>query len=212
MKKKRSVTPHGDAIRSARLRKAWTTDALSERADCHIKTIENAERGKAIYANTLASIASALGVEYDSLIARQVEQKKPVEPKKPTKRDLMVATTPIEATFGILARKNQRIKTAWFLDQLRSHMAFQDAVEGVSNRYGQTPAIPDGGVWITLKMTVRDFDQVYAFFCAKNNPDEPFLKVLVLGAQTIPDTYIHNTNLWISPLIWYQPPHSHLYE
>ncbi len=210
MGKKRSVTPNGDAVRIARLRKAWTTDDLSRRTDCAIKTIENAERGKAIYANTLASIASALAVDYESLIARPVA--KPVEQKKPTKRDLMVATTPIEATFGILARKNQRIKTAWFLDQLRSRMAFQDAVEGVSNRYGQTPAIPDGGVWITLKMTVRDFDQVYAFFCAKNNPDEPFLKVLVLAAQTIPDTYIHNTNLWISPLIWYQPPHSHLYD
>lgn len=212
MEKKRSVTPDGDKVRNLRLGKVWKTNDLARSAKCDVKTIENAERGKPIYAITLARIASALGVDYKSLIAKSVEQKRPVEPKKPTKRDLMVATTPIEATFGILARKNQRIKTAWFLDQLRSHMAFQDAVEGISNRYGQTPAIPDGGVWITVKMTVRDFDQVYAFFCAKNNSDEPFLKVVVLGAQSIPDTFIHNTNLWISPLLYYSPPHSHLYD
>ena len=79
MGKKRSVTPNGDAVRSARLRKAWTTDDLAGRADCAVKTIENAERGKAIYANTLALIARALDVEYDSLIARPVEEKKQTE-------------------------------------------------------------------------------------------------------------------------------------
>ncbi len=212
MAKKRSVTPNGDAIRIARLRKVWTTNLLAERADCHVKTIENAERGKPIYANTLALIASALGVDCASLIARPIEQKKPVEPKKPTRRDLMVETSPVEATFGILATKNQRIKTDWFLDQLKSHLTFQDAVDAVSNRYGSTPAVPGGGVWITLKMTVRDFGQVYKLFSAKKNPDEPFLKVVVLAARTIPNTYIHNTDLWISPLLYYKAPHSHLYE
>ena len=213
MEKKRSVTPNGDAIRSARLRKAWTTDDLSGRVDCAVKTIENAERGKAIYANTLASIARALGVEYDSLVAMPVEQKKPMsEQKKPTKLDLIISTTRVDACFGMLAREDQQIDTDWFLDQLKSHVAFKDAVDVISNGYQKNTAIPEGGIWITLKMTVRDFDQVYKCFCAKCTPDEPFLKVVFLAGESIPNPHIPNDFLWRTPLLRYSPPHSHLYD
>lgn len=206
MTKKRSVTPNGDAVRAARLRKAWTTDELAGHTDCAIKTIENAERGKPIYANTLARIASALGVEYDSLIARPVQQ------KKPTKLDTIISTTRIDATFGILAREDQPIDADWFLEQLKTHVAFQDPVDVVSNHYRQTPGIPEGGVLITLKMTVRDYRQVYACFAARDNPDEPFLKAVFLSADSIPNPHIRNEFLWLAPMVWYRPPHSHLYD
>jgi transcriptional regulator with XRE-family HTH domain len=206
MAKKRSVTPSGDAVRKARLRKAWSTDDLARHARCATKTIENAESGKAIFANTLARIASALGVDYDSLIARPVEQ------KKPTKLDTIISTTRIDATFGILARKDQPIDTEWFLEQLKTHVTFQDPVDVVSNRYQKTPGIPEGGVWITLKMTTRDYRQVYAFFAARSKPDEPFLKVVFLGADFIPNPYIRNEFLWVPPVVLYKPPHSHLYD
>ncbi len=210
MGKKRSVTPNGDAVRIARLRKAWTTDDLAGRADCAIKTIENAERGKAIYANTLASIASALAVDYESLIARPVA--KPVEQKKPTERDLIISTTRVTATIGILAREDQHIDSEWFLDQLKSQVAFQDAVDILGNRYQRTPGIPDGGVWITLNMTVRDFYQAYAFFVAKSKSNELFLKVACVCAEAIPDPRISNESQWNSPLFYVRPPHSHLYD
>jgi transcriptional regulator with XRE-family HTH domain len=116
MAKKRSVTPNGDALRAARLQKAWTTDDLARHTDCSVKTVENAERGKAIYAITLARIASALGVDYDSLIARPVEQ------STPTKLDTIISTTRIEATFGLLAREDQHVYIGWFLEHLRNHI------------------------------------------------------------------------------------------
>lgn len=208
MAKKRSVTPNGEAVRSARLRKAWSTSDLSRHTRCTVKTIENAERGKAIFANTLARIASALGVDYDSLIARPVQQ------KKPTKLDIIISTTRIEATFGILAREDQPVDTDWFLEQLKTHVAFQDPVDVVSNRYQRTPGIPEGGVWITLKMTTRDYRQVWACFRAKSksNPDELFLKVVFVNAEFIPNPYIPNKYLWVPPSVFYMPPHSHLYD
>jgi transcriptional regulator with XRE-family HTH domain len=208
MAKKRSVTPNGDAVRAARLRKAWSTDDLAGHALCTTKTIENAERGKAIYANTLARIASALGVAYDSLIAR------PVEKKTPTKLDTIISTTRVDATFGIVAREDQPIDTDWFLGQLRSHVDFLDPVDVVSNRYQRTPGIPEGGVLITLKMTTRDYRQVWACFAAKSksNPDELFLKVVFVGADFIPNPYIRNEYLWVPPVLWHKPPHTHLYD
>lgn len=212
MENKRSVTPNGDAVRGARLKKAWTTDDLSRHTDCAVKTIENAERGQAVYANTLARIASALGVEYDSLIARPVEQNKPIDQKRPTKLDLIISTTRIEAYFGILAREGQDIDTDVFLKTLKSYVAFQDAVDVISHRYHKNPALPEGGLWITLKMTVRDFCQVYECFRAKCTPDEPFMKVVFLAAESIPNPHIRDDFLWLTPHLRCKPPHSHLYD
>ena len=45
---------------AAVLSKAWTGDDLARNVECDVKTIQNAEKGKAIYANTLARIAVAL--------------------------------------------------------------------------------------------------------------------------------------------------------
>ena len=214
MGKKRSVTPNGNAVRSARLRRAWTTDDLAGRSDCAVKTIENAERGKPIYANTLALIARALEVEYDSLIASPVEQKTStsVEQKKDRKLSPMISTTRVSATIGILAKENQPIDTDWFLEQLKSHVSFQDVIDVLDNRYGQAPGIPEGGVWITLKMTVRDFYEVYDFVEAKSKSNELFLKVAFVCAESIPNPHIRDRSLWLSPLLYVEPPHSHLYD
>jgi hypothetical protein len=59
-------------------------------------------------------------VNYESLIANPVEQKKvsPVEQKKPSKLDLIISTTRVDVGFGILAREDQHIETDWFLEQL----------------------------------------------------------------------------------------------
>lgn len=179
---------------------------MARHTDCAIKTIENAERGKPIYANTLARIASALEVDYDSLIARTAKE------RKPTKLDSIISTTRIEANFGILTREDQSIDTDWFLEQLKSHVDFQDEVEGLSNSYGHSHGLPEGGVCITAKMTVRDYRQVYALFSARYNPDEPFLKVVFVTAEFIPNPYIRNDYLWVPPILIYKPPHTHLYD
>jgi len=229
MEKKRSVTPNGDAVRSARLRKAWTSDDLAGHAECDVKTVQNAERGKAIYANTLARIASALEVDYDSLIGRPVERKTPADVeliiptmaelrtppfdyRKPGKLHPIISTTRVRTTFGILARENQRIDTKWFLDQLKSHVAFQDVVFVLYNDYARNRFIPEGGVWIGLKMSVGDYEQVYALLSAKRKVDEPFLKIVYAYAASIPNPYLDNDFLWLPPFLWDDPPHSHLYE
>jgi len=206
MANKRSVTPNGDAIRSARLRKAWTTDDLSRHADCAVKTIENAERGKAIYANTLACIA--LGVDYDSLIAGLVEQKKPTDEQKLTwTPDRVAATTRVEAVFLLLRRQDQPIDSDWFLDQLKRRVAFQDSIEVLDNRYDDScPLMPEGGVRIALAITARDYEKVFEYLTTKPVTE---LKVVYLGAA---DVCIRDQTLWYAQSAWCEPPHSHLYD
>jgi len=218
MKKKRSVAPNGDAIRTARLRKAWTTEVLSGRADCAVKTVENAERGKAIYANTLASIASALGVDYDSLIARPVEQKKPTneqkrpttEQQKPRTLESLIPTGRVESVFFILRREDRPIASDWFLDHLKSHAAIQDPIEVLENYYVTNPVLmPEGGVRIALLMTVRDFEEVFEHFTTKSDTD---LKVVYLTAADLPHPHKRDDYLWYAPSAQVKPPHSHLYD
>lgn len=215
MGKKRSVTPNGDAIRSARLRKAWTTDDLSGRADCAVKTIENAERGKAIYANTLAIIARALGVEYDSLIARPIEQEKPVEsekpePKKPRTLESLIPTGRVESIFFILRRADRPIASDWFLDYLKRHATIQDSIQVRENYYVTNPVLmPEGGVRIALMMTVRDFEAVFEYFTTTPTTD---LKVVYLTAAHLPHPHKRDEYLWYAPSARIEPPHSDLYE
>jgi transcriptional regulator with XRE-family HTH domain len=214
--KKRSVTPNGDAIRIARLRQVWTTKRLSERARCSLKTIENAERGNAIYANTLARIASVLDVDPDSLIAKAVEEQKPVEPTKPPTEqrkypplESWVATKRVEAVFLMARRKDQPIDSEWFIDQLKSHVALQDPIEVYNNMYFETPLMPEGGVRIALIMTVRDFMEVYEYLTSK---PIPALKVVALTSASVFHPYKPDDYLWRSPMLWLKPPHSHLYD
>jgi len=211
MEKKRSVTPNGDAIRSARLRKAWTTDDLSARADCAVKTIENAERGKAIYANTLAIIARALGVEYDTLITRLIEQKKPEkEQRKPRTLESLIPTGQVESLFYILRRENRPIASDWFLNQLRTLVAIQDPIEVLSNTYESKDFfMPEGGVRISLLMTVRDFEEVFEHFTTASTPD---LKVVSISAAHLPHPHKLDEYLWYAPSARLKPPHTHLYD
>jgi transcriptional regulator with XRE-family HTH domain len=67
-KARRSVLAKGESIRQARLAKGWRAEDLARKAGYSKRTIENAESGKPIDMSTVADIATALGVDYASLL------------------------------------------------------------------------------------------------------------------------------------------------
>jgi uncharacterized glyoxalase superfamily protein PhnB/DNA-binding XRE family transcriptional regulator len=95
----------GEKIRSLRERKAWTQEALAERAELSARTVQRAEEG-AMAAQTRTAIASALGVAVESL----APDRKPPEgwPRiTPTLfyEDSRAAVSWLEKAFGFYIRE-----------------------------------------------------------------------------------------------------------
>jgi transcriptional regulator with XRE-family HTH domain len=66
--KSRTVRPDAEAIKRLRLEKGWSVEKLADKAICSIKTVENVEKGSSVYLSTLSKIATALEVEYKTLL------------------------------------------------------------------------------------------------------------------------------------------------
>jgi len=78
--KSRAVKPNGDMIKRLRIEKGWRVEDLANKAKCSLKTVENVEKGANVYLVTLATFATALGVEYPTLVSGG---QPPPEPPKP---------------------------------------------------------------------------------------------------------------------------------
>jgi hypothetical protein len=123
--------------------------------------------------------------------------------------DPWVATARVEAVFLILRREGQPIASDWFIDQLKSHVAIQDPIEVLANSYYSTLFhMPEGGVRIALLMTVRDFEEVFAYAKTKGTTD---LKIVCLTAGNVRHPRMRDQDLWVGPFAWTKLPHSHLY-
>lgn len=72
-KTRRSVLANGAVIQQARRAKGWRTDDLARKAGYSKRTIENAESGKRVDMSTVADIATALGIEYASLLPSEFD-------------------------------------------------------------------------------------------------------------------------------------------
>lgn len=144
MAKKRSVIPNGDAVRHARLAKGWRPEDLAREADCSLRTIENVERSTSVYANTLASIAVALGADFQSLLA------------KPPGASHRNGSLRSKARIIIGGQEGDSLDVKPLIASLIEDVPFVDEVVLGTSRFGHFPVAPDGGFVINLTMTCRD--------------------------------------------------------
>lgn len=144
MAKKRSVIPNGDAVRHARLAKGWRPEDLAGEADCSLRTVENVERSTSVYANTLASIAVALGADFQSLLAK---------PQEASHKNDIVRS---KARIIIGGQEGDTLDVRQLIASLVEDVPFVDEVVVGTTRFGHFPVAPDGGFIINLTMTCRD--------------------------------------------------------
>jgi transcriptional regulator with XRE-family HTH domain len=142
--KKRSVTPDGDAVRQARLARGWRPEHLARHADCSLRTVENAERSVAVYANTLASIALALGVGYKTLLAK-ADSVSQADDTLRTRASIIIAAKPDEPP-----------PVEQVIAELTGRASLVDGIAVGTSRAGHFPAAPDGGLLINMTLTYRD--------------------------------------------------------
>lgn len=156
MANKRSVTPDGDAVRGIRLGKRMQIDELAKKAKCSERTIENVERGQAVYANTLLAIARALDVDYNALLAKPKPETKPREDDmERTKACIVVAT-----------QGSRHVLTRQVMEQLRMLVPLRDEVVLGTTESGEMVIAPDGGLSINMTLTKRDARSLFFRFKA----------------------------------------------
>lgn len=131
-------------MRQARLAKGWRPDDLARHADCSLRTVENIERGVAIYANTLATIALALGVNHKSLLAK-TETAPHANDRLRTKASIIIATNPDDPPV-----------VEQVIAELTERASLNDEVAIGTTQVGSFPSAPDGGLRINMTLTYRD--------------------------------------------------------
>lgn len=144
MAKKRSIIPNGEAVRHARLAKGWRPEDLAREADCSLRTVENVERSTSVYANTLASIAVALGADFQALLAK---------PHEASHRNDTVRS---KARIIIGGHEGDSLDVKQLIASLIEDVPFVDEVVLGTTRFGYFPVALDGGLVINLTMTCRD--------------------------------------------------------
>jgi transcriptional regulator with XRE-family HTH domain len=142
--KKRSVKPDGDAVRQARLAKGWRPEDLARHADCSLRTVENAERSASVYANTLATIALALGVDFKTLLAKTGTVSHTNDMLR-TKASIIIAINPDDppAEEQVIA-------------ELAERASLMDEVAVGTTQVDRFRTAPDGGLLINMTLTYRD--------------------------------------------------------
>ncbi len=146
--KNRSVKPDGDTIKRLRIEKGWRVEDLARKARSSVKTVENVERGANVYLFTLAKFATALGVEYITLVSGS---KPAPEPPKhgPTVKVHIVLSIPFD-------QFEESEKLSGFIELLKRVIQARDHINVL--------AVTDGSTVITIEMSKEDMLKLFSAY------------------------------------------------
>lgn len=136
----RTVRPDAEAIKRLRLEKGWRAEDLARKALCSQKTIENVERGANVYMFTLAKVAKALGVAYQTLLPVPTPTSEP----QPQQRRIDVQIT-LSIPFQEFDESEQLVS---FIELLKRLLPARDEIH--------VKAVTEGSVLITLELSAED--------------------------------------------------------
>lgn len=136
----RTVRPDAEAIKRLRLEKGWRAEDLARKALCSQKTIENAERGANLYLFTLAKVAKALGVAYQTLLPAPIPASNP----QPQQRRIDVQIT-LSIPFAEFDESEQLVG---FIELLKRLLPTRDEIH--------VKAVSDGSVVLTIELSAED--------------------------------------------------------
>ena len=142
---KNSVEPDGEKLRSLRIGRGLSSEALAQVALCSVRSVQNAESGKNIHVTTLGLLAKALGVGPNELILGL----KPPEPSSGKIR--------VEITIDADIDKLNNSPHIYSLIELLTKM-----IPG-SNEITVT-GVRDGSMIVTLEMNAADAEILAALF------------------------------------------------
>jgi transcriptional regulator with XRE-family HTH domain len=146
--KSRTVRPDAEAIKRLRIEKGWTVEKLADKAICSVKTLENIEKGSSVYLSTLSKIATALGVEYKTLLPGA---EPPPEPPRPEPR------VEVQVVMSIpFDQFDESEQLSGFIEFLKQYTKGG----GNINVVGVAP----GSTIITLEMSMQDMLALFAAY------------------------------------------------
>jgi transcriptional regulator with XRE-family HTH domain len=171
--KNRSVKPNGEAISRLRQEKGWRVLDLAKKVGCDERTVANVERGANVYLVTLANFATALGVNYASLVAGG--EPPPEPPKKEPRVELTVT---LSIPFEELDQSEQLVA---LIEMFRRLVQAKDAIE--------VKGLMAGSTIITLEMSETDVRALITAFMSGKLDEMP------IEAIRLPDDFVHGTTI-----------------
>ena len=139
----RTVRPDAEAIKRLRLAKGWSVEVLADKAICSVKTLRNIEKGESVYLSTLSKIATALCVDFATLMPGGKPPSDP-PPLAPESRLQVQITVSIP-----FAQFDESKQLCGLIDSLRQLMVGGGGDIRVLN-------VGSGSTVITLEMTRQD--------------------------------------------------------
>lgn len=169
----RTVRPDVEAVRRLRLAKGWSVERLAEKAPCSVKTLRNIEKGASVYLSTLSRIATALAVDFATLMP---DGKPPSDPPPVAPENRLQVHITVSIPY---AQFDESEQLCGLIDSLRRLLVGGGGDMRVLN-------VGDGSTVITLEVTRDDFLALHSAysegklaelhcidFCPKFEHDDP---------------------------------------
>ena len=146
----RTVRPDAEAIKRLRLTKGWSVEVLADKSICSVKTLQNIEKGASVYLSTLSKIATALAVDFATLMP---DGKPPSDPPLPPESRIQVQIT-VSIPF---AQFDESKQLCGLIDSFRQFLAGGKGDIRVLN-------VGSGSTVITLEMTRLDVRALHSAY------------------------------------------------